>query len=196
MNSKNRNASELFFSGLDSGSVADCVIRMGNHLFVLLDSGEDLRREPIPLADFNQTLSGLFIVTDKNSPVLSRTEKSAVGNLENILCLQITKCASSLYPSPRTRHVSGGDKISAITRTRCSSTPRLEIFVNPAGSTIRTAPESGSSPPQRLNKTGVPFFILTASEDKTSTRTSRFSALPISISGSPAMTAPSLSRKF
>ncbi len=61
---------------------------MGDHLFVLLDSGEDLRREPVPLTDFNQTLTRLPVVKDKNRPVLSRTEKRAVGDLENIRCLQ------------------------------------------------------------------------------------------------------------
>src|SRR3990172_1921852 len=83
--------------------------------------------------------------------------------------------------------------MSATTRTRCSSTPSADTFVNPTGSTMRTFPSRGTSPPHRSKRTGVPGRIRTASAERTSTSTSTHPGSPTSSSGVPAATAPSLS---
>jgi len=83
--------------------------------------------------------------------------------------------------------------MSTSTRTRCSSTPRADTLVNPTGSTTRTFPSRGMSPPHRPKRTGVPGRIRTASAERTSTSTSRRPGSPTSSSGVPAWTTPSLS---
>ena len=60
-----------------------------------------------------------------------------------------------------------------MTLTRCSSTPRAEIFIKPDGSTRRTLPRRSGSPPHCSTTHGMPGVTLTASLESRSETTSR-----------------------
>ena len=77
------------------------------------------------------------------------------GTLTTSSSASVTMRTPTRKPSPSARHCSGGLVMSISTRTRCSSTPSAETLVNAAGSTRRTRPSSGPSPPQRSIRTGA-----------------------------------------
>ena len=77
-------------------------------------------------------------------------------------------------------------------RTRCSSMPSAETLVKPAGSTRVTLAVSGG-PPQPSTVALAPSRTFTASVERYSTTSSRFSGSPMSTSGVPARTTRSLS---
>ena len=68
----------------DFCAVTDGIVGIGNHLFVFFQSGNDFRRQSVSLTDLNHAPARLSLFFNKHSPVLSRPEKRAGGNLKNI----------------------------------------------------------------------------------------------------------------
>ena len=128
----------------DFDAVFDLVAGMKHDLVAFGQAFENFGLQAVLAADFHHLLVD-DVVHDRNTADSLPTRNSAlVGTLSTSSASSMTIRASTRKPSPSVGRSSGGSTRSTITYTRCSSTPSVEIFVKPDGSTTRTRPCSGA----------------------------------------------------
>ena len=111
--------------------------------------------QPVLQAELHDPLPGDAVLDAEHGPLVADAEQGAGGRLEHVRSPRRPRCGPRRGSRRRaTARCCGGSTRSTITLTRCSSTPSVEILVNADGSTSRTRPLSGSSPPQCSSSTG------------------------------------------
>ena len=113
---------------------------------------EDLPFALVALPELHRLQAGTAVFDDEHGPSLAAPEERADRDLQHVVVAPDDDAHLDAIAVAERAGGSGGSSRSMITLTRCSSTPSAETFMKPDGSTRRTRPCSGWSPPHCIDR--------------------------------------------